>query len=185
MSTKKNFRDALGRLAQLGQATGLQLVQIKSLDEDNVYTAEAIEFDDEGSSVRSAGGADMTVVNLAESPDEDGQLPADTKAVAVDVEGKWVILVRPTSAITFAAQVLYSFGDARYRVRPQVPVGENTFIDDPLGSDINACNLAELALEDTMGVDADIIVLVTALPTHSDPPTIRYAFDHSPSDEYN
>ncbi len=178
------FRDALHRLAQLGQATGIQLVRIKQQDDGNRYTAEPIEFDTDGGT-RSAQADDLTVVNLAESADEDGQLPAGTNAVAVDVEGQWVILVQLEAAPIFAARVLYTFGNALYRVRPQVPVGETTFTDKTGAQDINACNVAELNIEETLGVIADTIVLVAALKTDSDPPTIRYAFDHPVYEEYH
>lgn len=141
MAAKKSFRDALHRLAQLGQATGLQLVRIMGLDEGNRYTAEAIEFDSDGDT-QSAGAEQLTVINLAEAADDDGQLLADTNAVAVDVEGKWVILVQPAATPVFAGKVLYTFGNCLYRIRPQVPVGENTFVDKAGAQDINACNIA-------------------------------------------
>lgn len=184
MSPKNNFRDSLRRLAQLGQATGLQLVRIKEQDDGNRYTADAIEFDADDDT-QLVDDSQLTVVNLAEPADEDGQLPAGTNAVAVDVEGEWVVLVRPTGTFLFAAQILYTFGNALYRVRPQVPVEENTFTTKSGGQDINACNLAELHLAETLGLDADIIVLVAALTTEGDPPTIRYVFDHPVHDEYH
>ena len=184
MAAKKSFRDALHRLAQLGQATGVQLVRVMDLDEGNRYTAEAIEFDSDGDT-QSAGAGELTVINLAEPADDDGQLPADTNAVAIDVEGKWVILVRPAGAPVFAGKVLYTLGNCLYRIRPQVPVGENTFADKAGAQDINACNIAELGLVNPLGVDADSIVLVAALTTDSDPPTIRYVFDHPEYNEFH
>lgn len=184
MAPRKNFRDALHRLAQLGQATGLQLVRIMGLDDGNRYAAEAIEFDSDGET-QSAGAEQLTVINLAEPADEDGQLLADTNAVAVDVEGKWVILVQPASTPVFVGKVLYTFGNCLYRIRPQVPVSENTFADKAGAQDINACNIAELDLVDPLGVDADSIVLVAALRTDSDPPTIRYVFDHPDYNEFH
>lgn len=184
MKPTKNFRDALHRLAQLGQATGVQLVRIKEQDEGNRYTAEAIEFDTDGQT-RSAEAENVTVVNLAEPADEDGQLSADTNAVAVDVEGQWVILVQAGLVPVFAAKVLYALGEALYRVRPQVPVEENTFADKIGAQDINACNLAELIVGESSGVTDGTIVLVAALRTDSDPPTIRYAFDHPVYETYH
>ena len=184
MAPRKTFRDVLHRLAQLGQATGLQLVRIIDLDEGNRYTAKAIEFDSDDDT-QSAGAEQLTVINLAEPADDDGQLLADTNAVAVDVEGKWVILVQPAGAPLFVGKVLYTFGNCLYRIRPQVPVGENTFVDKAGAQDINACNIAELDLVDPLGVDADSIVLVATLTTDSDPPTIRYVFDHPDYNEFH
>jgi len=184
MAPKQNFRDALSRLAQLGQATGLQLVRITALDEGNRYTAEPIEFDAEGDT-QSAQAGNVTVINLAEPADEDGQLPAETNAVAVDVEGKWVILVHPAIESPFVGKVLYALGGCLYRIRPQAPVGENTFADKSGAADINACNIAELDIEDPLGVDADSLVLVATVRTDGDPPTIRYVFDHPDYNEFH
>jgi len=183
MIPNRTFRDSLHRLAQLGQATGVQMVCIKEAGASNRYTAEPVEFNEDGET-QSAGAADITVVNLAEPADEDGQLPIGTNAVAIDVEGEWVVLVQAEARQVFAARILYTFGDGLYRVRPQTPVGENTFEDKTGASDINACNVAELNIEETDGVLADTIVIVTALVTDSNPPTIRYAFDHPVEEEY-
>ncbi len=177
MSAKKNFRDALGRLAQLGQATGSQLVRITEHLAGNRYTAQAIEFD-QSQDIQPTGAADIIVINLAEPADLDGQLEAETNAVATDVEGRWVILVKPTDEGVFAGKVISRYDDALYRIQPQVPVTENTFANKSGSSVINACNLAELDMVSPPSVDANSIVLVTALATESDPPTTRYVFDH-------
>jgi hypothetical protein len=162
----------------------MQLVRVKELDEDKRYTAEPTEFTPDGQT-QPAGSEELTVVNLAEPCGQDGQLPAGTDAVAIDVEGQWVIFVQSVAKQMFPAKILYTYGGGLYRVRPQVPVGETTFADKPGAADINACNLAELDMVDPLGLEADTIVLVAELQTQGDPPTFRYAFDRYVPDEYH
>ena len=48
MSTNISFKDALHRIAQIGERIGVQLVRISALAGDNRYTARPVEFDENG-----------------------------------------------------------------------------------------------------------------------------------------
>jgi len=180
--TQVRFRNALHRLAQLGRETGIQLVRITSLEAGNRYTARPVQFDEQGET-EYASTHTLSITNLAELPDETGQLPEGAEAIAVDVEGRWVIHVQPEERTLFAAKVLYTFGDGRYRVRPQVPTGEKTFADDPSFGDLTAVNVFELGNPVEFGIESDTIVLVASLKDNAEPPTIQYAFSHATFDE--
>jgi len=176
MSEPVPFHDALHRLAQVGSAAGVRLVRITQLVEKNLYLARPVEFDENGYT-QFVGTDTMTVTNLAEPADSDGQLPPDTEAVAVDVEGRWVVFVRQSAAM-FVARVIDSLGSAAYQVREQVATGPGTFCDKTGAADVTACNLAELSLGPGAAVEDDAIVLVTILRDTGTPPVLRYVFDH-------
>jgi len=175
--TNARPHDALGQFAQAGAAAGLQLVRLTALDADNRYTARPVEFDANGQT-QFAGDATLTVTNLAEPADADGAVPAGTDAVAVDVEGRWIVFVRPAAPAAFAARVIATGSGADYTVREQVGTGAGTFADKEGAPDLTAHNLAELSLGPGAAVDVDTIVLVTALTGTGEPPTVRYVFDH-------
>ncbi|MDY6913368.1 MAG: hypothetical protein SVT52_02775 [Planctomycetota bacterium] len=179
MATKIPFRDSLYRLAQIGDPSGIRLVRIQQLHQNNQYTAAPIEFDDDGATQLVDDGA-MIVTNLAEPADEPGQVPAETDAVALDVEGRWIVFLRQAGTTTsaFASRVVSSQSGAAYTVRPQLLEGSGEFSDDPEASDITASNLAELSLGPGAAVDVDTIVLITMLMDEGNPPTVRYFFDH-------
>lgn len=177
MTANVPFHDALHRLAQIATTMGVMLVRLTSVDEANRYTARPIEFDGDGQT-QIVGTDTVTVTNLAEPADTTGQVPADTDAVAVDVEGRWVVFVRPAATAMFAAKVVSSQSGAAYTVREQVPTGSGTFADKQGASNITAHNLAELSLGPGAAVDNDTIVLVTALADNGNPPTLRYVFGH-------
>jgi hypothetical protein len=169
------FHDSLHRLAQVGAAAGLQLVRITALDSGNRYTAGPVEFDSQGAT-QFADESTLTVTNLAEPADAPGNVPSGTDAVALDVEGRWVVFVRAAAGeAPFAAKVTASLGQARYTVRRQIATGEGAFADKD-AIDLTACNLAELSLGTGAAVDLDTIVLVTDLGEGSG--AARYVFDH-------
>ena len=165
------FRDSLYRLSHVGTTTGVQLVRTVSLQGGNRYEARPVEFDAEGNTV-TAGDETLTVVNLAEPADEDGSLPADLDAVAIDVEGRWVVFVRPASSGAIPGKVVASLGGSAYTVREQSPAEPMGFCDKPGSREIEASNLAEMSLGPGAAVDVGTIVLVTAIGAG------RYVFDH-------
>lgn len=176
MITKIPFHDSLYRLGQIGTSTGIQLVRILELETGNRYKARAIEFDDSGAT-QFAEQMDITVTNLCEPADSTGQVPADTDAVALDIEGHWVVFLRQGST-SFTAKVVSSQGSAIYTMREQVLTGQGTFIDKPGTSNFSARNLAELSLGPGAAVDNGTTVLATALLDNDTPPNVFYAFDH-------
>jgi len=179
------FHDSLYRLAQVGEAMGVQLVRIVSLVGGNRYTAVPVEFT-AGGGTQQAEEDTVTVTNLAEPADQSGAVPADTEAVAIDVEGRWVIFLRqqqqeepqPPSTSLFPARIVDSLGQAAYTVREQVCAGAGEFADKSGASDLTAHNLAELSLGPGAAVDDDTIVLVMEIADTSQPPQTRYVFDH-------
>ena len=177
MTAERPFHDALGRLARVPSATGVQLVRLLQLDRANRYTARPIEFDSQGDTV-SAGEEALGVTNLAEPADSAGQIPEDIDAVALDVEGRWVVFVRPPGSRTFPARVVASRGGSAYVVREQIAARDGTFQDRTGASNLTAHNLAELSLGIGAAVDPDAIVPVSVLLDRGDPPATRYVFDH-------
>jgi len=177
MSTNISFKDALHRIAQIGERIGVELVRITALQSGNRYTARAIEFDENGET-QFVGTDTMTVTNLAEPADVTGKVPANIDAVAVDVEGRWVMFLRTDVKVLFPAKIISSQGGAAYIVREQLPTGGGTFSDKQGAADLTAHNLAELSLGPGAAVPDDTIIIVTAVMDGGSPPTIRYVFDH-------
>ncbi len=128
MTTNTSFHDALNRLTQVGSAPGASLVRIVEVDQANCYTARPVEIDDNGQAVL-VGEDTLTVINLAEPADAAGQVPADTDAVAIDVDGRWVVFLRPAEAIRFFVKIISSVSECAYMVREQVATGGVTFAD--------------------------------------------------------
>jgi len=177
MTISTPYHDSLYRLAQVGTPAGLQLVRIDSLIEDNRYTATPISFDGDGNT-QAATEETVTVTNLAEPSDAGGQVTAGAQAVAIDVEGRWVVHIRPPVAMMFPAKVAGSQGSATYTVREQVHNASGTLIDKAGVSDVSAKNLAELSLGTGAAVEAGTIVIVAAVLDQAGPPNMRYVFDH-------
>jgi len=176
MASQTRFHDSLYRLAQIGSPNGIRLMRILELHQDNRYRAQAVEFDDGSPQLVDT---DTTIVtNLAEPADCPGQVPADTDAVALDVEGRWVVFLRRPAAAAFVVRILSSEGGAEYMARPQVVQPSGEFADESGASDVVATNLAELSLGPGAAVDVGTKVLVSSLPDTGSPPTIRYFFDH-------
>jgi hypothetical protein len=172
--TTSTFHDAPQRLAQAGSAAAAQLVRITALDAANRYQARPIEFD-QGGATKFAGEETIIVTNLAEPADQNGKVAAGTDAIAVDVEGRWIIFIRPTAgAAMFLARVVAAEGWAVYTVREQAVGASGGLADKEDADDVLATSLAELPLGGT-AVDVDTIVLVLAMP---DGATTRYFFDH-------
>ena len=176
MTSAPHYHDAIGRLAQAGAASGVRLVRLTALESGNRYAADAVEFDEDGGT--TPAGPTLTVTNLAEPADTAGQVPAGTDAVALDVEGRWVVFLRQAGggSSSFPAKVLSSEGGSRYLVREQQATGPVSFIDLPGAADVTACNLAELTLGPGAAVDDGTLVLVSVL--YEEDGTPRYAFDH-------
>ncbi len=177
MTGQPTYHDALGRLAQAGGAAGVQLVRLIELAAGNRYTARPVEFGDDGET-QLVGTDTLEVTNLAEPADGSGSVPEGADAVAVDVEGRWVVFVRQATAATFPARIIAGQGGAAYTVREQAATGAGTFADKGGAADVTAHNLAELSLGPGAAVDDDTIVIVTTLTDTGTPPTLRYVFDH-------
>ena len=165
-------------LAQVGERLGLQLVEIVSHQQGNLYDARAVEFD----ASRNPAYVDddtLTVLNLAEPADSGGNIPDGTHAVAIDVEGYWIVFLRDSEGSAgFPARILSASGGAVYQVREQVVTGVDTFSDKPAAVNVSACNLAELSLGPGAALEDDTIVWLTCLPDATDASQTRYVFDH-------
>ncbi|MBN1942724.1 MAG: hypothetical protein JW849_05450 [Phycisphaerae bacterium] len=172
-----------GTLVQAGAALGACLVRLVSLQAANRYTARRVEFADDGTT-QFADDETLTVTNLAEPADTAGQLTADTEAVAIDAEGRWVIFIRlggegnGGATAQFPAKILSAQGGGLYTVREQALSPAGVFSDAPGATDVTARNLAELALGPGAAVPNDAIILATAIEDTGNPPTLRYVFDH-------
>jgi hypothetical protein len=179
MSAKIPVHDSLFRLAQVGSSMGVQLVRISGLSGGNRYCADPVEFGPDHAT-RLAGADAITATNLAEPADSNGLLPAGTEAVAIDVEGLWIIYVRPTAtaSLCFAARVAGSLGGAVYSLVEQVSQGPSGMADKSGGLSVAGRNLAELTLGPGAAVDAGTIVLVTAIADQQNASSQQYVFDH-------
>ena len=91
----------IGSLIQTGTAAGARLVRITAHESSNGYTARWIEFDAAGAT-QFFGDETFTVVNLAEDTDAGGDVPDNTDAIALDVEGRWVVFLRSAATATAA-----------------------------------------------------------------------------------
>ncbi|MHC4294737.1 MAG: hypothetical protein ACYSTL_04055 [Planctomycetota bacterium] len=177
MTAKIPYRDGLHRLAQIGTPTGIQLVRILALVQYNRYTARPIEFDDNGD-LQFADEDTITVTNLAEPANSPGQVSANTDALALDVEGRWIVFLRQTEAVGFPAKVVSSEGNASYAMREQAVNTQGSFIDKSGTQNFSARNLAELSLGPGAAVDTGTIVMISTLLDTGSPPNIHYVFDH-------
>ncbi len=177
MRSSEFYNDGFGRLVQTGGGGRVRLVRLTGLDAGNRYTARAIEYDAEGA-LQYATSEERVVTNLAEPADTDGRLPADTDAVAIDVEGRWIVHLSPAGTALFPARVVSSSGGATYTVRPQTWDSSGELTDRGGSVDLTAKNLAELSLGPGGAVDADTIVLVAPLTDEAETPTARYVFSH-------
>jgi hypothetical protein len=177
------YDDGFGRLVQAGGAGRARLVRITGLDDGNRYTARPIEYG-AGGELQFAGSEEWTVTNLAEPADTDGRVEPDTDAVALDVEGRWIVHLTPAGTALFPARIVSSDGGAVYTVRPQTWDSTGDFIDKSQAVDVSAKNLAELSLGPGGAVDDGTVVLVAPLTDDGDPPAVRYVFDHSAYAKY-
>lgn len=181
MQERAIFHDSLYRLAQIGDTTGVRLVRVVEVIQHNRYRGRAVEFAS-GGGLQFADDGTISVTNLAEPADRAGQIPAGTDAVSIDVEGRWVVFLKPDppapAAPCFPAKVVASLGQAAYSVREQVCTGEGLFANKPSAPLLTACNLAELSLGPGAALDDDMIVLAMPIADSADPQTVRYVFDH-------
>ncbi len=177
MQSSDFYNDGFGRLVQVGGGGRVRLVRLTGLDGGNRYTARAIEYGADGV-LQYVTSEEHVVTNLAEPADTDGRLSADTDAVAIDVEGRWIVHLSPAGTALFPARVVSSGGGAMYAVRPQTWDSAGELTDLSGSVDLTAKNLAELTLGPGGAVDPDTIVLVAPLRDEADPPTIRYVFSH-------
>ena len=177
MSGKNNYYDALERWTEVAGSKAAQLVKITAHDQLNQYTARPVAFDAAGEA-ETVGSGTMTVTNLAEPTDTDGLLPDNTKAVAIDVGGRWIVFIRPTGSTMFPAKITASQGNAAYTVREQVATGAGTFTDAPGATNLTAHNLAELSLGPGAAVGNNTIILILTITDNGTPATTRYVFDH-------
>ena len=180
MSAKIPVHDSLFRLAQVGSSMGVQLVRLSGLSGGNRYHADPVEFGPDHTT-RLAGADPITATNLAEPADSAGLLPLGTEAVAIDVEGLWIIYVRPpakSSSPCFPARVAGALGGAVYSLVEQISLGSSGMTDKPGGMNVIARNLAELSLGPGAAVDGGTVVLVTAIADQESASTQQYVFDH-------
>lgn len=179
MTRRTKHVDQLGRLVQVGSAgdSSSRMVRITSVSANNVYNARPIEFDDNGQ-LQIVGTNTLTVTNLAEPADATGQVSADTDAVALDLDGRWVVFLRQAGSAMFPAKVVSSQGSAAYTVREQSVSAAGTFSNAAGSTNITAKNIAELSLGSGSAVAVDAIVLVTSIMDTGTPATLRYVFGH-------
>lgn len=171
------FHDAISRLAQAGKTVGVQLVRVTALQQNNRYTARPIEFDAQGET-QFVGEEMLAVTNLAEPANSPGQLPKNTDAVAIDIEGRWIIFVRRQTSSAFPARITGSSGGSSYTALEQVATGSGGFVDKSGAETITVYNLAEGSLGPGAAVETDTIVLVSMFMTNGMPPVAQYVFDH-------
>jgi hypothetical protein len=184
---KPTYRDILGRFAQLGQSAGVRLVKLTSHVAGNVYEASVLTLDSQGGIMAAAHTTTLEVINLAEAEDSDGQIVTDTPAVAVDIEGRWVVYVQTHPNDPFVGELLYTSGTGLYGVRPQAPTGQSSPTSpvdfENNGATIMATNLAELGMS-TLGLETGRKVIIHAVPSTDTPPVYHYVFDHPHEEEY-
>jgi hypothetical protein len=166
----------VGGWEQAGSARAVQLVRIVEPAGGNRYAARPVDFDESGE-LQVVGSAELEVMNLAEPPGGGGAVPADTDALAVDCQGRWIIFIR-NSAGAFPAKIISASGEGLYVVREQVVTAGDTFTDAAEAVDLDARNLAELSLGPGSAVDVGTIVLVHMTLDQSSPPGVHYMFDH-------
>ncbi len=174
------YVDSFGRWAQLSGRCGVQLVRLTALEAANRYWAVPLELAAEGAAAPVADGA-LSVLNLAEPANQAGQLEAGLDAVALDVEGRWVIFVRPTApggSTVFLARVAAALDSGAYTVVEQQALADGGSVDREGGLSVTAHNLAErdLGPGDATPLDARVLVLTVSVP--GEPPTAGYVFDH-------
>lgn len=175
--SKLPVQDAFYRFIQAGPPMGVQLVRIVNPRGGNRYSAKPVEFGPD-LCTRPASDAALSVTNLAEQPSTGGVLPAGTEAVAIDVEGFWIVYVAPPASLSFPARITEALGGASYSLVEQVAGGSQGFTDKTGGLSVTAHNLAELSLGPGAAVDVDTLVMVTAIADQQNPGTMQYVFDH-------
>lgn len=166
--------DQFSRWAQTGDRRDVRLVRLSSPALGNVYPAEVVTFTVDGGTTMT-GEADVTVTNLAEPPDADGALAEGAEALAVDVDGRWVIFVARPNSATFLARVDQAHGAGVYTVVEQA-CSSGIFSDATGAAGVSATNLAEIDLGSGRALDVDSLVLVLAVADADG--QLRYAFDH-------
>lgn len=176
MTNTTTFHDRLSRFAQAGPACGVRLVQVTSPVGGNRYNADQVEFNADGTT-SLWGGQTFVVTNLAEPADSSAQLSAGDQAVAIDVEGRWVIFVRSAQAASCVARIVSAADGPYYLVHEMVASGEG-FVDKPGAVDVRACNLAEATLGPGGAIDAGVRIILQELPDSNAPANINYVFDH-------
>jgi hypothetical protein len=174
-----SYHDAFERLAQAGSAMGVQLVRLTSVAQANTYHAAAIEFATDGST-QDVDAQVIDVLNLAEPASATGQLPAGTRAIAVDVEGRWVIHVQISTggSAIFPARVVSSVGMSVYILREQQIASDGTWSDKSGTANISASNMSEMSIGPGAAVDVGQKVLVLTCTSTGSPSVIHYYFDH-------
>lgn len=172
------------QLLRAGRRSGVRPVRLRSVETLNCYNARLLRADAEGELKLSE--RTLTVVNLAESSSVTGSVPPDTDCLAFDVEGLWVTYVRPgeAGASLFAARVVSAISGASYSVLEQTLESDGDFADADGTSAITAVNLPEQSVGSGGAVEADTIVLITAMADAGTPPTVRYFFSHPPYAKY-
>lgn len=171
-----DYYDALGQWVQVSASPAGRLVRIVSLVGGNRYLASVLSHDASGTLQPLAG--QLTVTNLGEPPTLPGQTPAGTDALALDVDGRWIVCIRQAGSAMFPARVTASAGGSVYTLREQ-SYGTGGFAPAAGSADISAINLAEINLGPGAAVDVGTIVLAMTLSDHSSSvPTVRYVFAH-------
>jgi hypothetical protein len=174
LSIQKN--ESLGRWAQVSSAQGVQLVRVVSASDTNSYTVQAVEFDEEGA-LQDSLTQECAAVNVAELASSPGQVATGTVAVAIDVEGQWVMFVPAASSAVFPARVMAAAGQAVYTVIEQSMTGATGFANKTGAVAVAACNVAELNVGSGQAVDVGTLVMVLSVMDTGNPPTLRYVFD--------
>lgn len=176
MVDMKKYVDAIGRFSQAGGIAGVLLVRIKSHETSNRYKAAILEMNSSWSLSEVAGADQIDVMNVCES-DDDEHVDNDTDAVAIDVEGRWIVFIRKATggALLIPAKVVSSSGGASYELE-LLGLGEDSEFA-ATETTVSATNLAEMNLGPGGAVDIDSIVLLTEIKS-SDGGSGQYFFDH-------
>ncbi len=161
---------------QAASAGKARLVRLCAHVADNRYTASRLDLDADGELVESSDS--IEVLNLAESQIAGGRLVAGFDAIAIDLEGRWVIAVQPAMEFIPARIVAHNSG-AWYTTQPQRVNASGAFSDDTNQDELLAMNLAERTLGSGGGVDDDEIILLKPLDASSESTLATcWTFDH-------
>lgn len=175
--SKFPLQDSFHRFIQAGPPVGVQLVRITGHVGSNRYSAKPVEFDS-GHNTRLACDDQLTVTNLAEQPAAGGAVRSGTEAVAIDVEGFWIIHISRPASLSFPARITEALGGASYGLMEQVANGSQGFADKADGLSVTGRNLAELSLGPGAAVEVGTLVMVTAVTDQQSPGVPQYVFDH-------
>lgn len=146
------------RLVQAGGPWLARLIRITSHASGNQYNANPVEFGEQDTQLAEAEV--MTVTNLSESYEDGGVLEAGLESIALDVEGRWVIVERPSGSEVIPMKIISADTGGVYMLRAQC-LDNGQFQDESNTTDVEGQNLA---VDSGSSLPTGTIVLATPLP---------------------